>query len=179
MHSIFVVCTQHISCDLRNFVCREEKWQKKIVSIFFAIKLYFCSVNVLNDKTIIIKTWIIVKCNSRDLIGLAAMVYDPLYQAREIATIKLPSSCSCKAKSARISNISLVIFNKTIIPLVLVGYDGDDRYPTRARGIIVKYPTQPCGISPDFSQLGLRLRQLSIDFAGQLTSVPLALVNWI
>ena len=92
--------------------CVEKKnGKKKIVSIFFAIKLYFCSVNVLNDKTIIIKTWIIVKCNSRDL--------------------------------------------------------------------IVKYPTQPCGISSDFSQLGLRLRQLSIDFAGQLTSVPLALVNWI
>ena len=30
------------------------------------------------------------------------MVYEPLYHAREIATIKLPSAgCSCKAKSAR------------------------------------------------------------------------------
>ena len=26
--------------------------------------------------------WIILQCNSRDLIGLAAMVYDPLYHAR-------------------------------------------------------------------------------------------------
>ena len=35
----------------------------------------------------IIKNWIIVQCNSRDLIGLAAMVYEPLYHARGIVTI--------------------------------------------------------------------------------------------
>ena len=51
----------------------------------------------------IIKNWII---NSRDLIGLAVMVHKPLYHAREIATIKLSSGCSWKAKSARSSNIS-------------------------------------------------------------------------
>ena len=43
----------------------------------------------------------------RDLIGLEAMVLcEPLYHAWEIATIKLSSSCSCKAKSARAGNIS-------------------------------------------------------------------------
>ena len=54
---------------------------------------------------LIIKNWIIEKCISRDLIGLAAMVYEPLYHAREIATIKLCSDCSCKAKSASSSNV--------------------------------------------------------------------------
>ena len=51
----------------------------------------------------IIKNWII---NSRDLIGLAVMIYKPLNHAGEIATIKLSSGCSWKAKSARSSNIS-------------------------------------------------------------------------
>ena len=54
----------------------------------------------------IIKNWIIVLCNSRDLIGLAAMVYEQLYHAQEIVTIKLFSGCSCRAKSARSSNTS-------------------------------------------------------------------------
>ena len=36
----------------------------------------------------IIKNWIIVQCNSRDLIGLAAMVYEPLYHAQEKASIE-------------------------------------------------------------------------------------------
>ena len=31
---------------------------------------------------VIIKNWIIVKCNSSDLIGLVAMVYEPLYHTR-------------------------------------------------------------------------------------------------
>ena len=35
-----------------------------------------------------------------ELIGLVAMVYEPLCHAREITTIKLSSGCSCKAKSA-------------------------------------------------------------------------------
>ena len=51
--------------------------------------------------------------------GLAARVNEPLYHAREIATIKLSSGCSCKAKSARSRNISIEI----IIPLELVGYE--------------------------------------------------------
>ena len=41
-----------------------------------------------------------------DFIGLAAMVYEALYHAREIATIKLSSGFSCKAKLARSCNVS-------------------------------------------------------------------------
>ena len=51
--------------------------------------------------TQIIKNWIIVQRNSRDLIGLAAMVYEPL----EIATIKLVFWLFCRAKSVRSSNL--------------------------------------------------------------------------
>ena len=50
------------------------------------------------------------------------MVYEPLYHAREIAAIKLSPGCSCKAKLARTSNVSRLLFNKTIIPLTVVGY---------------------------------------------------------
>ena len=50
------------------------------------------------------------------------MVYEPLYHVREIATIKLSSGCSSKAKSAKSSNISW-LFVKTIILLALVGYE--------------------------------------------------------
>ena len=39
-----------------------------------------------------------------------------------MASIKLPSGCSKQAKSAKSSN-SWMIFNKTIIPLALVGYE--------------------------------------------------------
>ena len=49
-----------------------------------------------------------------DLIGLVAMVYEPLYYAREIATIKLSSGCYCKAKSARSSNISWLFLIKQL-----------------------------------------------------------------
>ena len=52
--------------------------------------------------------------NSIDLIGLAAMVYEPLYHAREIETIKLSSKCSCKAKSAKSSNISWLFLIKQL-----------------------------------------------------------------
>ena len=54
---------------------------------------------------IIIKNWIIVKGNSRDLNGLAAMVYEPQCHAQEKATIQLSFACSCKAKSERYNNI--------------------------------------------------------------------------
>ena len=53
------------------------------------------------------------------------MVYEPLYHTREIASIKLPSGCSNQVKSAKSVNviiILLMIFNKTNIPLTLVGY---------------------------------------------------------
>ena len=53
------------------------------------------------------------------MICLAAMVHEPLYHA-----------------SARLSDISWLLFNKTIIPLALVGYETiiANLYPTRARG---------------------------------------------
>ena len=35
-----------------------------------------------------IKNWIIAQCNSRDLIGLVAVVYVLFYHAREIVTMK-------------------------------------------------------------------------------------------
>ena len=35
----------------------------------------------------------------KDLIGLAAMAYEPLYNTQEIATIKLSSGYSWKSKS--------------------------------------------------------------------------------
>ena len=54
----------------------------------------------------VIKNVITGQCNSRVLIGLAAMVYQQLYHAREVATIKLFSGCPCKANTTRSSNIS-------------------------------------------------------------------------
>ena len=46
-----------------------------------------------------------------DLIGLAAMVYEPIYHARQITKLK------------RKQQYFLIVFNKTIIPLALVGYE--------------------------------------------------------
>ena len=46
---------------------------------------------------VVIKTWVIVLCNSKDLIGLAVVVYLP----GEIETIKSSSDCSSKPKLAR------------------------------------------------------------------------------
>ena len=40
------------------------------------------------------------------LIGLEAMVYEPLYHALGIETIKLSSDFSCKGESVRSSNFS-------------------------------------------------------------------------
>ena len=51
---------------------------------------------------------------------IAAMVYEPLYHAREIGTIKLSSGCSCKAKSARPSNISGLLLIKQLFHLRLL-----------------------------------------------------------
>ena len=42
----------------------------------------------------------------KDLIGLAAMVYEPLYHGREMATIKFSAGYSCTGKSVRSSNVS-------------------------------------------------------------------------
>ena len=46
-----------------------------------------------------------------------------IYHAREKATIKLSSGCSCKAKSERPSKYFLIVFNKTKISLALVELD--------------------------------------------------------
>ena len=49
----------------------------------------FCKPLIAKDNVIkeMIKNWIIVYCSSRDLIGLAAIAYEPLYHAGEIETI--------------------------------------------------------------------------------------------
>ena len=60
-----------------------------------------------------------------------------LCHARELAAIKLSSGCSFKAKSPRSCIISCFLLNKTIIPVVLVGYMCIS-YPTRAGGSLVK-----------------------------------------
>ena len=57
------------------------------------IKFVQSKLGCLRLITNITKNWIIVLCNSRDLIGSAAMVYKPLYHAQEIETIKLSSGC--------------------------------------------------------------------------------------
>ena len=59
---------------------------------------------------------------ARVLIGLAAMVYQPLYHAREIATI----NCFLVALEKELSEAYqqyFIVFIKTIIPLALVGYE--------------------------------------------------------
>ena len=83
------------------------------------------------------------------------MVYEPLYHAQEIATIKLSSGCLVlQGEMSKIEQY-LIVFNKTIIPLTLVGYEmiiaNEARSaelaiyhltdPTRARGIIVRHST--------------------------------------
>ena len=63
---------------------------------------------------------ITIKCNSRGLIGLAAMVYQPLNHTGEVATIKLCSGCSLQSEISKIKQYLLVVFDKMIIPLSLV-----------------------------------------------------------
>ena len=53
------------------------------------------------------------------MIGLAAMVYEPLYHGQEKATIKL----FLQSEISKIQQYFLIVFNKTIIPLALVGYE--------------------------------------------------------
>ena len=54
--SMFVVRTQRITCDIRDFVCRGEKWYF-FQLFFFNKRRKLCSkivINVLNNKTIIL-----------------------------------------------------------------------------------------------------------------------------
>ena len=50
------------------------------------------------------------------------MLFEPLYHAREIATINLSCGCHWKAKLARTTKYCFYFFNNTIIPLILVGH---------------------------------------------------------
>ena len=95
------------------------------------------------------------------------MVYEPLYHAREIETIKLSSASSCKVKSARSSNIScsVVLIKKFFYSRLLdMRWSQPTRryapwwlsiilYPTHARGIIVNY----CIITPISRSPGMLL----------------------
>ena len=51
------------------------------------------------------------------------MVYEPLYHAQEILTIKLSSSCFLQSGAKEDLAKFLIVFNKTIIPFALVGYE--------------------------------------------------------
>ena len=69
-----------------------------------------------------VKNWIICIMQFQGFVGLAAMEYEPFYHAPEIATIKWSSGYSCKAKISKIYQYLLIVFNKTIIRLALVGH---------------------------------------------------------
>ena len=71
---------------------------------------------------VIVKNWIIVLCISRDLIGLAVLVYEPLHHVREITTIKCLLVALAKLNQLQLA-VFLDVFNKTIISLALVGYE--------------------------------------------------------
>ena len=62
--------------------------------------------------SLVIKNWIIGYCNSRVFISLAVMGYEPLYHALQILLLLFQSSFLYFGS----------VFNKTIIPLALVGY---------------------------------------------------------
>ena len=60
------------------------------------------------------------------MIDLAAMAYETLYHAQEIASIKLSSGCPCNGKLAGKQDLGkyvLIVFIETVIPLALVGYE--------------------------------------------------------
>ena len=67
------------------------------------------------------------QCNSRDLISLASMVYEPLYHAQEIRQLNclLVVLAKRNEQDSKIKQHFLIVFNKTIIiiPLTLVGYE--------------------------------------------------------
>ena len=57
------------------------------------------------------------------MIGLAAMIYEPLYHAREEATINCFLIALEKEISKAYQNYFDCFHDKTIIPLALVGYE--------------------------------------------------------
>ena len=76
-----------------------------ILAPFVLLKFKRCCFSRSGQPSVFFKLDHCVKyLYSRDLIGLAVMVYEPVYDAREIVNVKLSSGCSCKAKSARFSS---------------------------------------------------------------------------
>ena len=79
----------------------------------------------------IIKNWIIGWYNSRVLIGLAIMLYEPFIQCSpNMVTVRVCSKLKTTWKSVvfakkvgKNSRYFVGVSNKTIIPLVLVGYE--------------------------------------------------------
>ena len=95
----------------------------------------------------IIKNWII-GCNSTALIGLAIMVSESFYCSPNMVTVRVCSKLNTSWKSVVFTNkvgknsrYFVGVFNKTIIPLALVGYEMiiAKSYPTCTRGMIVNY----------------------------------------
>ena len=69
----------------------------------------------------------------RALIGLAIMVYEPLYHALQIwqlyASVQTWNSVNCfYKKDGNNSRYFVAVFDKTIIPLALVGYENTGAY---------------------------------------------------
>ena len=95
------------------------------------------------------------------MIGLAAMAYEPLYHAREKATIKLSSCWSFETKSARPSNIPWLFLMKQLFHSHLL----DMRwYAIRRCALrwlsIISYPTSVSAIIVKHWMVGLRSNTL-------------------
>ena len=83
--------------------------------------------SVCNTKglyKLLLKNWIIGYCNSGALIGLAIMVFEPLYtmlskHGNRTRLLKIKN----KLKIGVSSRCFVGVFNKTVIPLALVGYE--------------------------------------------------------
>ena len=56
------------------------------------------------------------------MIGLAAMVYEPFYHAREVETMSY-FLVALEKEISKAYQYSLIVFNKTIFQLALVGYE--------------------------------------------------------
>ena len=59
--------------------------------------------------TFLLKNWTRGKCGSRILIGLAAMVYEPLYRTRQTWVVHASARKQTIAKLARLGNISWLL----------------------------------------------------------------------
>ena len=83
------------------------------------------------------------------------MAYEPLYHARKIATVKLCFGSFLQSKVSKIKQNVLIVFNKTIIPLAVVGYeliiDNSTLHASLAIYHIISYPKRTCGINVNCS----------------------------